>query len=185
MLRTRVGYAGGTTDKPTYRDLGDHTEAIQIEFDTRRLTYEDLLAVFWKAHDPFARAWSTQYKAVLWTHDDAQAAAAKASLAALAREADATPRTEIAPATRFWIAEDYHQKYALRGKRGLLDALLGEGVSDEAIRESTLAARANGWVVGHGTADQIAAELDALEVPEAARKALAPHLGQRAPAGCP
>jgi peptide-methionine (S)-S-oxide reductase len=184
VLRTRVGYAGGTTDKPTYRSIGDHTEAIQVEFDPDRISYAELLKVFWANHSPFSTSWSTQYKAVLWTHGAEQARAAKASAAALAKQAGEAPKTEIVPATRFWIAEDYHQKYYLRGRKELLAALFEKKPSDEAIRESTLTARVNGWIGGHGTKAEIAAESDRLGLREAARKALAKALGKRAPALC-
>lgn len=184
MLRTRVGYAGGTKDEPSYHDLGDHSEAIQVEFDPERITFDDLLAIFLKEHDPFARSASAQYKAVLWTHGEAQAKRARKALAALARKHGREPKTEVRPAPRFWIAEDYHQKYYLRGKKGLLAALLGPGADGARVRESTLAARANGWVAGYGTAEQIAAEIDALELGEKAREALRRALGERAPVTC-
>ncbi len=184
MLRTRVGYAGGKEDKPTYRSMRDHTEAIQIEFDPSVITYEKLLAIFWTSHNPFSKAWSTQYKAVLWTHGAAQAAAAKRSVAALAKKKKRTPQTEVLPATRFWIAEDYHQKYYLRSRAPLLRALLGATATGETIRQSTLAARVNGWISGHGTPEEIAKDVKALKLGEAARQALTAALGKRVPALC-
>lgn len=184
MLRTRVGYAGGKKDKPTYRSIGDHTEAIQIEFDPKRIKFEDLLAVFLEEHDPYGRSWSTQYKAVLWTHGKSQAAAAKKVFAALAKEHGRVPTTELKPATRFWIAEDYHQKYYLRARTKLLEALLGSKPTGKTVRESTAAARVNGWIGGYGTKEQIAAESEALELDEGALEALARELGNRAPVLC-
>lgn len=184
MLRTRVGYAGGTKDKPTYRSIGDHTEAIQIEFDPKVISYEKLLDVFWSGHDPFGRAWSTQYKAVLWTHGEKQAKAAKASAEKLAKLSKSKPTTEIKPATTFWIAEDYHQKYYLRGRRGLIEVLLGDKVTQEQVRESKLAARVNGWLTGFSKPEQIKAEVDAFGLDEKQRKALQKALGKRYPILC-
>lgn len=184
MLRTRVGYAGGKKDKPTYRSIGDHTEALQIEFDPSVITYEKLLEVFWRGHDPFGRAWSTQYKAVLWTHGEAQAKAAKASIAKLTEQNKRKPTTEVKAATTFWIAEDYHQKYYLRGRRGLVEALMGENVTQEAIRESTLAARVNGWLTGFSKKEEIAAQVKAFKLTEKQRKALQDALGKRSPMLC-
>ena len=66
-------------EQPTYHDLGGHTEAIQIDYDAARIRYEDLLDIFWSSHSPTAASWSTQYKNVLWYHDDAQRRAAEAS----------------------------------------------------------------------------------------------------------
>lgn len=184
MIRTRVGYAGGKADKPTYRRMRDHTEAIQIEFDPKVISYNKLLATFWSSHDPFGRAWSTQYKPVLWTHGKAQATAAKSSRDALAKKSKRKVTTAIALATRFWIAEDYHQKYYLRSRKGLVRALLGTAATDETIRQSTIAARANGWVTGHGTPTEIAKQVKSLGLDAGARKALATAIGKRVPALC-
>ncbi len=183
-MKTRVGYAGGTSDKPTYRSIGDHTEAIQIEFDPKKVSFTDLLEVFWAAHDPYGRHWSTQYKAVLWTHGSEQAREAKAFVAAKTKGSDRAPTTAILAAPRFWIAEDYHQKYYLRSKKKLVPALLGEDWTDKELLDSTVAARANGWITGHGTPEEILAESEALKLDEKAREALADALGDRAPVLC-
>lgn len=183
-MRTRVGYAGGTKKKPTYRSIGDHTEAIQIEFDPKVISYDTLLTMFWAGHDAFGRAWSTQYKAVLWTHGAAQAKAAKASLAALEKRTKRKVTTAIVAATPFWIAEDYHQKYYLRGREGLVQAILGEKATAEGIRESTLAARVNGWLTGFGKPAEIAAQVEAFGLEPKARKALQKALGKRSPVLC-
>ena len=184
MIRTRVGYAGGKRDKPTYRVLGDHTEAIQIEYDAKRIGFEDLLEVFWDGHNPFGSKRSTQYKAVLWTHGEDQARVAKAFVARKIGKSTRKRTTEIAVAPRFWIAEDYHQKYYLRKRPTLMRSLLGEKPDDATIRDSTLAARANGWLAGHGTKKEIASEVEAMKLDDEAKKALERALGNRAPVLC-
>jgi peptide-methionine (S)-S-oxide reductase len=184
VLRTRVGYCGGTTDKPTYRRIGDHTEAVQVEFDPEVIAYRDLLDVFWSAHDPYRRTRSTQYRAVLWTHGEAQAKEAHASRAALAEDSGREVETPIEGAPRFWIAEDYHQKYGLRARSTLVDALFGADVDGGTLRESTLAARVNGWLAGHGTPEEIARQIEGFDLGEKARKALGEALGKRAPPAC-
>ena len=185
MLRTRVGYAGGVKDKPTYRDLGDHTEALQVEFDPRVISYEKILELFWQDHDPWQRSWSTQYKSVLWTHGDEQARQAEASVAKLAARRDGVrPRTEVKAAGTFWLAEAYHQKYALRSRGALMVKVFGLDASDEAIMNSTLAARLNGWLSGYGTPEEIQTELARLEVPEATRKVILEALGDRVRLAC-
>jgi peptide methionine sulfoxide reductase MsrA len=102
-----------------------------------------LLEVFWSAHDPYGRQGSTQYKAVLWTHSEEQARIAKAFVAEKTKDRNREPTTEVKKATRFWIAEDYHQKYTLRSRKTLVRALLGDDWTDEALRDSLVAARVN------------------------------------------
>ena len=109
VVRTTVGYSGGVKANPTYHDLGDHTETTEIEFDPAIVSYEQLLRHFWDQHDATYKA-KTQYKSVIFTHSDAQLAAAEKSKA----EEEAKGFhivTEIKPAMKFYNAEDYHQKY--------------------------------------------------------------------------
>lgn len=107
---TVVGYAGGTKENPTYEDLGDHTESVQITFDPKKISYEQLLEHFWNEHDATYRT-KTQYKSAIFTHGEGQMA--EALLSKEKRQA-MNPRpiiTEIHPAGTFYRAEDYHQKY--------------------------------------------------------------------------
>lgn len=117
MIATRVGYAGGTTPDPTYTNLGDHTESIQIDFDPAVISYEDLLAEFWTSHMPTRPTRSRQYASIIFFADDAQRSAAEASKRAF-ENAVGTAYTEIRPLDRFYLAEDYHQKYY--AKHGML-----------------------------------------------------------------
>ena len=64
MIRTRVGYAGGTKKNPAYHNLGDHTETIQIDYDPTKISFEKLLETFWDSHNPAQRSWSRQYMSV-------------------------------------------------------------------------------------------------------------------------
>ncbi len=122
VTATVVGYAGGTMVNPTYEDVctGDtgHAEVVQLEFDPSRVTFEQLLDVFWAVHDPTTLNrqgpdMGTQYRSIILTHDDAQARAATTSKDA----ADKSGRfgrpivTAIAPVGDFYPAEDYHQQY--------------------------------------------------------------------------
>ena len=116
MYRTRVGYTGGHKLNPTYYSLGNHTEAFQVDFDPGRISFEELLDIFWDSHNPTRGAWSSQYKAALWVHNDQQAELAEASKERIAREKtgkwfNRKIQTEILPAEMFYLAEDYHQKY--------------------------------------------------------------------------
>lgn len=136
-------------ERPTYRDMGGHTEAIQIDYDPARIRYEDLLKIFWSSHDPTSGAWSTQYKNVLWYHDDAQHQAALATRDQIAAERGEKVRTEILAAPKFWRAEDYHQKYRLRRRAALQQQARNLYESEIGFVDSTLAARLNGLLAGY------------------------------------
>jgi peptide-methionine (S)-S-oxide reductase len=122
VLDTAVGYTGGHTENPTYKevcsDRTGHAEAVLVEFDPDVVTYEQLLEVFWKCHDPTqvnrqGPDTGSQYRSAVFTHTPEQKAAAEASKARLeASGAHARPiATEIVPAVTFTLAEEYHQRY--------------------------------------------------------------------------
>jgi peptide-methionine (S)-S-oxide reductase len=117
------GYAGGQAPNPTYKQVcsGDtgHAEVIQIEFDTAKITYEQLLDIFWEAHDPTTpdrqgRDTGTQYRSIILYHDEAQKRAAEKSKAEATKRFKDPIVTEIAPLTKFYPAEEYHQDYFRR-----------------------------------------------------------------------
>jgi len=166
VVRTRVGYAGGTKPDPSYYSLGDHTEVVQVEYDPDRVGYEHLLDVFWANHNPFSAAHKRQYRSVVLAHDPTQREAAAASAAALADRTGKTVETSVETLDRFTLAEDYHQKYELRSTP-VLGAEL-EDVYGAEIVHSTAAARLNGFVAGHGDANQREALLTGLELSPAA-----------------
>jgi peptide-methionine (S)-S-oxide reductase len=124
VYSTAVGYQGGFTENPTYEETctgrTGHAEVVQVVYDPAKVSYEDLLKVFWENHDPTqgmrqGNDVGTQYRSAIYTTTDAQLATATASRDAFqpavraARLGDIT--TEIAPAGPFYYAEDYHQQY--------------------------------------------------------------------------
>ena len=122
VIRVTSGYIGGQKENPTYEEVcsGEtgHAEAVEVVFDPNKVSYEALLQVFWRNIDPLARNRQfcdigTQYRTAIFTHDGAQKKMAEASLEAINRSGRfATPIvTEIVPATVFYPAEAYHQKY--------------------------------------------------------------------------
>lgn len=122
VVDTAVGYCGGSTQNPTYRDVCSgttgHAEVVQVTFDPSRISYRQLLDAFWNLHDPTqvnrqGPDVGSQYRSVIFATTPGQQHAAQASKAALAAR-DIFPHpiaTEIAPAGPFWRAEDYHQRY--------------------------------------------------------------------------
>ncbi|MFC6864639.1 peptide-methionine (S)-S-oxide reductase MsrA [Halomicroarcula sp. GCM10025817] len=163
VVRTRVGYAGGTDPDPTYYALGDHTEVVQIEYDPAELTYADLLSVVWANHDPFSAAHKRQYRGVVLVHDDDQREVAERTRDDLAARTGKSVATAVETYSGFTLAEDYHQKYELRSTPVVGDEL--ETILGDEFVDSTVAARLNGFVAGHGDADRREALLAALDLP--------------------
>ncbi|HZR57176.1 MAG TPA: peptide-methionine (S)-S-oxide reductase MsrA [Terriglobales bacterium] len=128
VISTRVGYIGGNTSNPTYKDVctdrTGHAEAVEVDYDPATLSYEKLLQVFWENHDPtqFNRQgpdYGSQYRSGIFYHTPEQEAEANASKEKLkqAHRYSEPIVTQIVPATTFFEAEDYHQQYL--EKRGL------------------------------------------------------------------
>jgi len=124
---TRVGYTGGHTENPTYKevctDRTGHAEAVEVTYDPSEVSYEDLLHVFWENHNPTqlnfqGPDYGTQYRTSIFYHSAEQEAAAETSKAALAASGKFKRPivTEIVPAATFYPAEEYHQQYL--AKRG-------------------------------------------------------------------
>ena len=98
---------------PTYRKMGDHTETVQVDYDPQRITYAQLLDIFWKSHEPTRRSWSRQYMHVVFYHNEEQKEIAEKSKQELEKSGryERPVVTEIVPAPLFYKAEEYHQKY--------------------------------------------------------------------------
>jgi methionine-S-sulfoxide reductase len=172
VIRTRVGYAGGNKEDPTYGALGDHAESIEIDYDPAVISYGELLEIFWKSHDPGSRPWSRQYMSAIFPHNEEQK---KLAVESMEREKARTHRkiyTEISPAARFYRAEDYHQKHYLRQRPELIRELKAIYPSNEDFVNSTAAARINGYLAVKGPYAALQAELRDLLPPEKSRKLL-------------
>ncbi|HUI72079.1 MAG TPA: peptide-methionine (S)-S-oxide reductase MsrA [Spirochaetia bacterium] len=120
VLSVTSGYAGGSASQPSYEQVctGDtgHAEVVQVEFDPHLISYEELLDVFWQAHDPTTLNQQgadvgTQYKSIILTTDDEQKKLAEASRKKAQKNWHDPIVTEIRPLEKFWKAEDYHQNY--------------------------------------------------------------------------
>jgi len=164
VLRTRVGYAAGTKKNPTYHDLGDHSETIEIDYDPARITYQQLLDVFWKSHTPAHRSWSSQYASIIFYHNVEQRRLAEESRERVASGLRGTLYTEIVPYTGFTLAEDYHQKHALRQYPEFMRDLRRVYPSNREFVDSTAAARLNGYLGGEGSYGALVQELDSLGI---------------------
>ena len=179
-----MGYAGGTTPRPTYHRLGDHTETIQIDYDPKQISYEELLEVFWRNHRPTTPPWSRQYMSIVFYHDEKQRRAADVSKARWAASWGKV-YTDIRPAAEFYVAEDYHQKYRLRADR-LLQAEFGAMYPDPAdLRDSTAAARVNGYMGGCAGQAMLERDIDRLGLSAEAQSRLRDYVRTRGRPGRP
>jgi peptide-methionine (S)-S-oxide reductase len=141
VFSTSVGYAGGFTPNPTYQEVCSgrtgHAEVVRVVFDPKKVTYEDLLRVFWECHDPTqgmrqGNDVGTQYRSAIFTYGEEQGRRAEASRdtygRALAAAGHAAITTEIREAPEFYYAEDYHQQYLGKNPDGYC-GLGGTGVA--------------------------------------------------------
>ncbi|KAM1037084.1 hypothetical protein ACFX13_032672 [Malus domestica] len=149
VVQTTVGYAGGSKTNPEYRSLGDHAESIQVVYDHRRISFKQLLEVFWSSHD-YRQVFGqgpdvgNQYRSIIFTNGTEES-----RLAATSKEREQTKSksssvtTQILPLGSFYPAEPEHQKFELK-RRPFLLQLIGN-LREEELERSNLAAKLNGY----------------------------------------
>jgi peptide-methionine (S)-S-oxide reductase len=137
VVATAVGYTGGHTSSPTYEDVCTHTtghaETVLVEFDPSRVSYRELLRVFWKSHDPTTKDRQgpdvgDQYRSAIFTFTPGQAADARASMTETSPRFSRPITTEIRAIGTFWLAEDYHQQYDEKTGRASCPVPGAEGI---------------------------------------------------------
>ena len=141
VSETAVGYAGGATTNPSYKEVCSgtthHAEVVLVKFDPAVIPYSELLSVFWENHDPTqgmrqGNDFGTQYRSTIYTTNDEQAAIAQSSCSSfqsgLTNAGYGAITTEIAPLDTFYIAEEYHQKYLAKNPDGYC-GIRGTGVT--------------------------------------------------------
>jgi peptide-methionine (S)-S-oxide reductase len=158
VVRTRVGYAGGTKTDPSYHALGDHTEVFQVDYDPDRRSFADLLDLAFRSHDPDRQTRRTQYRNVVFFRTPEQHDVLRSFLA----DRDLAPDeigTRVEELGRFYPAESYHQKYNLKADASLLAPFEEADYDEAAIRESPAAAKLNGHATGKNLPEQAADRL--------------------------
>ncbi|GMT14906.1 hypothetical protein PFISCL1PPCAC_6203 [Pristionchus fissidentatus] len=143
VVGTRVGYAGGTTPAPTYRDIGDHTEVTEVTFDPSVTTYRSILDWFWSHHDPTLHNKKQYQSAILWTNEEEKREAEESTEEQKNKLGKVD--TYVVKLDKFHQAEDYHQKYWLRAQTGILKELK---LDDNGIATSEIAAKTNAYLAG-------------------------------------
>ncbi len=144
VVRTRVGYAGGSTPDPSYQHISDYIEAIEIDFDASILDYAQILDLFWQFHTPTSPAYKRQYTSAIFPHNQQQLDCAAQSM-----QSQQNVTTDIISLERFYLAEDYHQKYHLQQYPQLMSEFNQRYPNFHDFINSTLAARANGALAGY------------------------------------
>jgi peptide-methionine (S)-S-oxide reductase len=155
-----VGYAGGNKPNPTYTNLDGYAETIQVDYDPARITYEQLLNVFWHSHNPEVPAWSWQYASIIFYHNPEQlrqAEETKFHVEETLRKVKV--HTLMIHFTEFYRAEDYHQKYWLQASPELMQDFRRIYPDFKDFVNSTAAARVNGIMGGYATIDGTMEEL--------------------------
>ena len=158
---------------PTYHNIGDHTETVQVDYDPNLTSYGQLLDVFWNSHEPTRRSRPGQYMKAVFYQNEQQRELALASKVAVEKKIGSTVKTEIVPLQTFTMAEDYHQKFTLKGHKGLKKEMMRIYPRHQDLVDSTAAARLNGYLGGYGSKEQLAREMESLGLSTEAEKALA------------
>ncbi|XP_056633831.1 peptide methionine sulfoxide reductase [Diorhabda sublineata] len=166
VLRTRVGYSGGTTPSPTYKSIGDHTEVIEIDYDPNVINFEKLLKLFWDNHEyGLTTRIKKQYASLILYHDEEQKNIAEESMKKESQNRNEQLITQIIPAGPFYPAEDYHQKYRLQKHSFLCKEI---SITPELLQTSHAAARLNGYLAGIGKENDLENDIIKLGLSKAA-----------------
>lgn len=175
VIRTRTGFAGGTTASPSYRKMGDHTETVQIEFDPSVLSFEDIIRAFWAHHTSTNRTdyGERQYLSLLFYHDEQQKQTIERVKRELEDERNERIETEIGPFSAFTQAEERHQKYHLKRFKRAAEKLSAHFPLPDSFTDSTLTARLNGFVKEYTTLDKIEEEVQGWAIPDQSKEQLA------------
>jgi len=160
VIRTRVGYAGGNSENPTYYRLEYHAETVQIDYDPAVISYQQLLNIVWENYDTTTPMYSTQYRSVIFYHNEEQKRLAEEWKQQWETKTGNKIYTDIIPYKAFYLAEDYHQKYYLKMQSSIYNELKRIYPDDKQLTNSTTAARINGYMGGYGTFAQLQQQID-------------------------
>lgn len=174
VLRTRVGYAGGTQPNPSYKNLGDHSEMVELEFDPVLLPLKDILRLFWQSHNPanINDYKGRQYRSLLLYRDEEQLCIIQQVIRERAAQGQDSSLTEITPYTGFTWAEDRHQKYYVKRYPDALAKLTALYPSHHELVNATLTARLNGLAKGFTNLSRVIQEIEGWAISAGERERL-------------
>lgn len=171
-------------DNPTYYNLDGYSETVQIEFDPTIISFEKLLDVFWASHDPRTDT-ITQYKSIIFYHSEEQRKTALESRQRQETSLGARLYTDILPFDKFYLAEDYHQKYDLSGLWITFKELSSLYPEQNEFLNSTAVARLNGYAGGYGDSEKLIQLMDEIGLSAESRKELTQRVALGLAPGCP
>ncbi|CAM4401196.1 peptide-methionine (S)-S-oxide reductase MsrA [Paenibacillus tarimensis] len=179
VLRTSTGYAGGSAPAPTYKQMGDHSEMVEVEYDPAVIALDELLNVFWSHHKPvnINGYKGLQYRSLLLYRDEEQRRA-MLKIKALREREIGELATDIQPYEHFYRAEDKHQKYYLKRYPDAVAKLEQLYPSPGKMIDSTLAARLNGIAKGYSGMERLRSEISGWPLEPAVRNMVLRQLGQ-------
>jgi peptide-methionine (S)-S-oxide reductase len=166
VVRTTVGFAGGSTPDPTYATIGDHAEAVRVEYAPAQLCYAALLDRFWTAFDPTLTPAKRRYQPLLIPQTERQTKQARGSWAEAAGQHEGAERVEIIDDGAFYAAALRHQKHMLRRYDDVAGALRARLRDERALARSPAATLATGYVGGHRDPARLADDQDRLGLPD-------------------
>lgn len=172
VVRTRVGYAGGTSENPSYRNMGEHIESLQLEYDPAVIGYADLLELFFSLHKPIREPWKRQYASALFYHNKEQQRLISEKIGDLEHEKQQKIFTEVQPYSAFWLAEERHQKYKLQRQPELLAEFRQMYPDWHDLINSTAAARVNGYLYSCKSCEKLLLDLGSFGLSERGQKIL-------------
>ena len=152
--------------------MGDHTEAVQLDYDSRIISYKELLGTFWDSHDPSATSFSRQYMKAIFYHNTEQRDTALASKSEVETKSGIPVKTPVVPVISFTMAEDYHQKFMLKNHQSLKKEMVNHYPTHPDLVNSPAASRINGYAGGFGTKEQLLKEINNLGLSPEGQKAL-------------
>ncbi len=171
IYRTRVGYCGGIEDNPTYRNIKDYTETFEFDYDEKRITYEDIIRTFWYSHTAESKSGKTQYKSIIFYRNHEERIIAEESKKEFEMELGRAVNTEIRPISRFYLAENYHQKFFLQKVETIRRDFIEIYPDIKDFINSTAAMKVNSYCKGNGTIEMLSKEIRKFNLTDKGMKA--------------
>lgn len=172
IYRTRVGYCGGIEDNPSYRNIKDYSEAFEFDYDGDLITYDSIIETFWYSHTPENRTGKTQYKSIIFYRNQEEKIIAEDSRKRFENQVGRSFNTEIRPLSKFYLAENYHQKFFLQNVQEIRKDFIEIYPNIMDFINSTSAMKVNSYCKGNGTLKRLKQEIESFGLSSQGEKAL-------------